>query len=106
MRRRARHLIAYASAPIFLKPNFEKRIPEWHLRNPLDTFPAPLNDPDNPVPDDCIFTYSRTYDWIAKNYGPLINGVLRTSTARPDTMFTILEYVCDNEVVTLCLGDE
>lgn len=106
MRRRARHLIAYASAPIFLKPNFDKRIPEWHLRNPLDTFPAPLNDPDNPVPDDCIFTYSRTYDWIAKNYGPIINGVLRTATARPDTKFTILEYVCDNEVVTLCLGDE
>jgi hypothetical protein len=106
MRRRARHLIAYASAPIFIKPNFDKRIPEWHLRNPLDTFPAPLNDPDNPVPDDCIFTYSRTYDWIAKNYGPIINGVLRTSTARPDTKFTILEYVCDYEVVTLCLGDE
>lgn len=106
LRRRARHLIAYSSAPVFIKPNFDKRVPEWHLRNPLDTFPAPATDPDNPVPDNCIFTYVRSYAWLAQNYGPLINGVLRIAEPRPDTKFTILEYVCDDEVVTLVMGDE
>ena len=60
MRRRARHLLAYSNSPIYIKPNFDKRIPEWQLRNPLDTFPAPSVDVDNPVPDNCIFTYGRT----------------------------------------------
>ena len=54
MRRRARHLLAYSSSPVFIKPNFDKRLPEWHLRNPLDTFAAPSTDPDNPVPDNCM----------------------------------------------------
>jgi len=106
MRRRARHLLAYSNSPVFIKPNFDKRIPEWQLRNPLDTFPAPSVDIDNPVPDNCIFTYGRTYRWLAQNYGDAINGILRVGNPSWDTMFKILEYVCDNEVVTVVLGAE
>ena len=106
MRRRARHLLAYSNSPVFIKPNFDKRIPEWQLRNPLDTFPAPSVDVDNPVPDNCIFTYGRTYRWLTQNYGDAINGILRVGTPSWDTMFKILEYVCDNEVVTVVLGAE
>jgi hypothetical protein len=106
MRRRARHLLAYSNSPVFIKPNFDKRIPEWQLRNPLDTFPAPSVDIDNPVPDNCIFTYGRTYRWLTQNYGDAINGVLRVGSPSWDTMFKILEYVCDNEVVTVVLGAE
>jgi hypothetical protein len=106
MRRRARHLLAYSNSPVFIKPNFDKRIPEWQLRNPLDTFPAPSVDIDNPVPDNCIFTYGRTYRWLTQNYGDVINGVLRVGNPSWDTMFKILEYVCDNEVVTVVLGAE
>jgi hypothetical protein len=106
MRRRARHLLAYSNSPVFIKPNFDKRIPEWQLRNPLDTFPAPSVDIDNPVPDNCIFTYGRTYRWLTQNYGDVINGVLRVGSPSWDTMFKILEYVCDNEVVTVVLGAE
>ena len=39
MRYRARHMLAYSSSPVFIKPNFDKRLPEWHLRNPLDAYP-------------------------------------------------------------------
>jgi hypothetical protein len=106
MRRRARHLLAYSNSPVFIKPNFDKRIPEWQLRNPLDTFPAPSVDIDNPVPDNCIFTYGRTYRWLTQNYGDAINGILRVGNPSWDTMFKILEYVCDNEVVTVVLGAE
>ena len=90
MRRRARHLLAYSNSPVFIKPNFDKRIPEWQLRNPLDTFPAPSVDVDNPVPDNCIFTYGRTYRWLTQNYGDAINGVLRVGNPSWDTMFKIL----------------
>lgn len=106
MRRRARHLLAYSNSPVFIKPNFDKRVPEWQLRNPLDSFPAPMVDPDNPVPDNCIFTYHRSYRWLMQNYGELINGVLRVGKPSWDTLFTIIEYVCDNEIVTAVLGTE
>ena len=106
MRRRARHLLAYSNSPIFIKPNFDKRIPEWQLRNPLDTFPAPTIDIDNPVPDNCIFTYARTYRWLTQNYGYKVDGILRVGQPSWDTMFKILEYVCDNEVVTCVIGSE
>ena len=104
-RRRARNFFAYSSAPVFLKPNFDKRLVEWHLRNPLDTFAAPVVDESNPVPDDVIFTYSRSYQWLMRNYG-FLNGVLRVGDPAPDDMFTVLEYVDDMEVVLVVLGYE
>ena len=104
-RRRARNFFAYSSAPVFLKPNFDKRLVEWHLRNPLDTFAAPVVDESNPVPDNVIFTYSRSYQWLMRNYG-FLNGVLRVGDPAPDDMFTVLEYVDDMEVVLVVLGYE
>ena len=106
MRRRARHLLAYSNSPIYIKPNFDKLLPEWQLRNPLDTFPAPVPDVDNPVPHDVIFSYSRTYGWLTQNYGNLVNGQLRVGQPQMDDMFTILEYVCGTEIVTLVMGYE
>ena len=106
MRRRARHLLAYSSSPVYIKPNFDTRVPEWHLRNPLDTFASPMDDPDNPVPDNVIFTYHKTYRWLTKNYGPLIDGRLRVGNPSWDTLFTIIEYVCGNEVVMAVMGSE
>lgn len=105
MRRRARHLLAYSNSPIYIKPNMDKRIPEWQLRNPLDTFPAPTVDIDNPVPDNCIFTYSRSYRWLSQNFGPMIAG-LRVGKPSWDDMFTVIEYVCDEEVVTAVIGSD
>lgn len=106
MRQRARHLLAYSNSPVYLKPNFDKRVPEWQLRNPLDTFAAPRIDIDNPVPDNVIFTYHRPYRWLMQNYGVLLNGTLRVANPGPDTLFTILEYVCANEIVTIVMGAE
>lgn len=106
MRQRARHLLAYSNSPVYLKPNFDKRVPEWQLRNPLDTFAAPRIDIDNPVPDNVIFTYHRPYRWLMQNYGVLLNGILRVADPSPDTLFTILEYVCAEEIVTIVMGAE
>jgi hypothetical protein len=103
MRRRARHLLAYSNSPIYIKPNFDKLIPEWQLRNPLDTFPAPSVDLDNPVPMDCIFSYSRSYQWLTQNFGYAVDGSLRVGKPQQDDMFTILEYVSPDEVVTLVI---
>jgi hypothetical protein len=104
MRRRARHLLAYSSSPVMLKPDFRTLTPKWHIRNPLDTYPCPSDDPDNPVPYDCIFTYRKPYSWLIQNYGPLIDGKLRLGKVDYDTMFTLLEYVDEYEIVLGVLG--
>lgn len=106
MRRRARHLLAYSSSPVILKPDFKTLTPRWHIRNPLNTFPCPSDDPDNPVPADCIFTYRKPYYWLMENYGPLISGRLRLGKVEHDTMFTLVEYVDDYEIVMGVLGAE
>ena len=106
MRRRARHLLGYSSSPVLLKPCFRTNMPKWHIRNPLDTFPAPSDDPDDPTPVDCIFTYKKPYQWLVGMYGGIIDGVLRVGRPEPDTMFTLLEYVDDNEMVVGVLGAE
>jgi hypothetical protein len=104
MRRRARHFLGYASSPVIVKPDFKTLIPKWHIRNPLDTYPCPSDDPDNPVPYDCIFTYRKPYSWLMMNYGPIISGVLRTGKVEPDTMFTLIEYIDPYHIVLGVLG--
>ncbi len=104
MCRRARYLLGYSASPVFIKPNFDKRLSEWHLRNPLETFASPLTDLDFPVPENVIFTYHRTYRWLQQNYGYMVDGILRVGTPKRDTMFTILEYVCGSEIVVAVLG--
>ena len=106
LRRRARHLLGYSASPVVLKPCFRTNMPKWHLRNPLDTYAAPCEDPDNPVPNDVIFTYKKPYMWLMQMYGPIIAGNLRVGRPDPDTMFTMLEYVDGNEMVIGVLGQE
>jgi hypothetical protein len=106
MRRRARHLLAYSSSPVVIKPDFKTLTPKWHIRNPLDTYPCPSDDPDNPVPDDVIFTYRKPYSWLVQNYGGIIDGRLRVGDPDHDTMFTILEYIDSEEIVMGVIGQE
>jgi len=104
LRRRARHFLAYSSSAVVLKPDFKTLVPRWHVRNPLDTYPCPSEDPDNPIPYDCIFTYRKPYSWLIQNYGLLVSGRLRVGRVEPDTMFTIVEYVDEYEIVLGVLG--
>lgn len=106
MRQRARHLLAYSNSPVYIKPDFDSRVPEWHLRNPLETFPAYRSSPDDFTPNDCIFAYHRPYNWLARHYGDLINGVLRVGNPKPDQLFTVLEYVGPDEIVVLVMGTD
>ena len=104
LRRRSRHLLGYSTSPVIVKPCFRTNMPKWHLRNPLDTYPAPSDDMDNPVPDDVIFTYRKPYQWLVAMYGPMIDGKLRVGDPDPDTMFTLIEYVDADYMVIGVLG--
>jgi hypothetical protein len=66
LRRRARHLLGYSQSAVMLKPDFKTLMPTWHVRNPLDTFAAPVDDPDNPLPENCIFSYRVSASYLIK----------------------------------------
>jgi hypothetical protein len=106
MRRRARHLLAYSNSPVVIKPDFKTLTPKWHIRNPLDTFPSPMDDVDDPVPNNVIFSYTKSAKWLMDNYGYAVAGRLRMGKLSQDSMFTVLEYVCANEIVLCVLGAE
>lgn len=105
MRRRSRHMLAYSSAPVIIKPDFKNSVPKWHVRNPLDTYPSPMEDPDDPVPDNVIFSYAKTYKWVLDNYGFRVPG-LPFGPAVYDEKITMLEYVCENEIVVVLTASD
>jgi len=106
MRRRARHLLAYSTSAVMLRPNFRTLTPQWVVRNPLDTFAAPMEDPDQLVPEDCIFTYKASASWLLRNYGELVANQLRFGQVNSDARYTMLEY-CDADALQLVvLGAE
>jgi len=106
LRRRARHFLGYSQSAVVLKPNFRTLVPTWTVRNPLDTFAAPVDDPDNMLPDDCIFTFRASASYLIKNYGPVITEKLRMGRVNSDSRYTMLEYVDADSLQLVVLGAE
>lgn len=101
MRRRARWLVGYGAAPVVIRPDFDKEIPLWHLRDPLTAYPAPCVDPDDMTPPDCIFSFTRTLDWLKANYRDQIRGLYKGPAPRGDSIFGLVEYLDGDEMVLL-----
>lgn len=99
LRRRARHLVGYASTPVLLRPH-KDGYPCWEIRDPLATFPAPSADEDL-VPTDCIFSFRRTRAWLKATYG-IAPGTGRNNT--DDILIDILQYVDADEYVMVAVG--
>jgi hypothetical protein len=100
-RKRARFLVGYGSAPAVIWPDKKRSIPVWKEMSPLCTFPPPG---DHLEPDDCAFTFTRTYGWLRRTY-PEHTAVLdRGHDPKPDTLFTLLQYVDADEHVLIVLG--
>ena len=106
LRRRARHLLGYSQSAVVLKPNFRTLNPTWTVRNPLDTFAAPVDDPDNMLPEDCIFTFRASASYLLKMYGNEITEKLRMGKVNSDSRYTMLEYVDAESLQLIVLGAE
>lgn len=113
--RRFRHFITYATSPVVLRPSKGKNgvppgIPEWHVRDPLSSYPAPTAIVDTMVPPDAVFCYARTTAWVKDSY-PGSLGFLRPPTngrgAAPesDSKVEIIEYADDEVCVLLATGE-
>lgn len=52
---------------------------------------------------NCIFTFQQTWASLKKTYGGRVDGLRRHRETRPDSKFTVLEYLDDMEIVTIAL---
>jgi hypothetical protein len=105
LRRRARWLTAYASAPVAIRPNTELGIPTWEPRNPLTAYPAPCTDPDDMTPDDVIFAVKRRLGWLRRVYPDAARGLF-PSDVRDDHMVTLLEYDSADQFALVACGEQ
>lgn len=112
LRKRARHLTGYGMTAVTMRPDFRRGVPQWHLRDPLSTYPAPWIDPDEINPPDCIYTFTRSWQWLKDNYPD--KGLSRLETGARDArggnecagdrLFDLVEYVDAECTVLLVQG--
>jgi len=81
-------------------------IPELRSWNPLDAYPAARANVWDLIPEDCIFTTQRSVAWLHANYPAQAASVMHAMEQagmkpQPDTLFTVLMYIDDTEVVVL-----
>lgn len=100
MRRRARWFIGYASAPVILRPDKKWGCARWDMRNPLDTYSSTGSDPNELTPDNVIFTYSQTLNWLKTNYPDAYAILSKDPNTKPNDKIDLAEYN-DGEVTVL-----
>lgn len=105
VKRRARQMLAYASSPVMLWPDFERGIPVWRQRDPLGTYPSATLNPGDMTPANCIFAYLSTYGHVKKKYPESFERLARRERARMDDTLVLLDYVDCDELVTIVLHD-
>lgn len=104
MYRRARHLIGYATSPVMIRPDPWRGIPEWHVRDPMNCYPAPSNRLDDMTPSDVIFTFTRTAKWLRHRYPQAMGRLDPNNRLDPNEECECLEYVDAEVIVMAVLG--
>lgn len=103
--RRARQMLAYATSPVMIWPDFKRGIPQWRMRDPLGSFPSSCMNPGDMTPDDCIFAYQQSYGWVKRNYPDQFERLWRKERHQRDDKLTLLDYVDSDELVTVVLSE-
>lgn len=97
--KRARHLIGYSTTFTQLRFNYKTNCPEWHIRDPLTAYPAPLYGPNDMTPRDVIFAYERPLGWLRQMYPEASREF--DAGGFDDQAINIIEYLDGNEQVLL-----
>ena len=103
MRERARHLIAYGTAPVTMGIDFDQMLPTWRVRNPLSVLPA-ISTTDEIVPEDMIVVLTHPFAWLAHHY-PTAAATFPHDTP-PTKPVTVLEYSDPDQISLVLDGAE
>ena len=106
LRRRARHLLGYSETFVIVEPDFKNMRPRWRVINPLDVYPAPQDDMDDPVPSDVIIAWKQSAAWLFRHYPEAAMLLRKGKNWTPDTKYTILQYIDANEMTMIVKGVE
>ncbi len=99
--KRARHLIGYSSTVTQLRFNPKTGCPEWHLRDPLTSYPSKMLGVDDMRPRDVVFGYERPLGWIQSMY-PEVGRLFRgDGNVNDDHPIEIIEYIDEEEQVLI-----
>ncbi|MCP4221884.1 MAG: hypothetical protein GY773_00895 [Actinomycetia bacterium] len=104
MRRRARYLVGYGSAPVKIVPSFSTQGgidgPLWKVRSPIATYADISGEADDMNPADVIFAHRQTLGWVQANYPRAFPELKKSATESLDVPVDLLEYY-DAEVIYL-----
>lgn len=116
--KRARYFLAYATAPVVIKPDKQTGLPRWIVKDPLNTYPGE-DTFDDATPSDCIFVTTHTYKGLLDHFGnderaiTAIKGIqkapgwnLDNDYANHDVKFELLEYIDEFEDHLIILGQD
>lgn len=104
MRRRARLLIGYSSAPVMIRPDLKWGFARWDIKNPLDVFTPENDDPGNFTPDDIITTFTRNRAWLKNRY-PDAEAALKSKNPKPGDKIMLAEYNDADVTVLMAISD-
>lgn len=104
MGRRARHLRAYATSPVMLRPDRKRGIPRWQILDPLATYPGATVDPEDVEVPDGIVAVQRSLTWLLRNYPEKIAELHVGKKSNGSDLFDVLEYVDDEQITLLVVG--
>lgn len=91
-RKRARWLIAFAKAPVVIRPLRGKVL--WEPRDPMSCFPAPSADPDGMMSDNTVLSIQRPWWWCMQQpWADKARMLKRPETMSSSAMVTIVEYI-------------
>ena len=99
-RRAFRHLAGYYTAAIDVRWDFDHGCPNIKTLDPLSAFPEPKSAEDLSPPDDIGFIYTKSVDWLRRNYPETqglvgrANGLGGTSGERIWSSLTVPRSMC------------
>lgn len=99
LRRTARWTVGYGTGPMVVRPNFEKGIPDYVLRDPLGAFPSSTNMLDSDQPENVIHAFTKSYAWLKHRYPEAAADLVRKLKREPAGSVTIdlLEWMGPEE---------
>lgn len=105
MKQRGRHQIAYGMSPVVVRWNNSDKRPTWQVRHPLETYPSTDIVPGHLSPNDCIFAYRRSVNWLrSKGYGAQLLALTGNYDMPGDASILLIEYVDRYETHLIAAG--
>lgn len=106
LRRMARWTVGYGTGPMMVRPNFEKGVPEYTLRDPLATYPSERLVYEGGQPTDTIYSYQRSFGWISSHYPDAAQEIIRRNkrTPKSSAIVDLVEWMGPEERVLLVVA--